>query len=568
MSSSVSVALDQAARDRSEPFYPERRRSLGIYYTPAGLSDAIAYWAVRNKKDTVLEPSFGGCAFLVAARRQLVALKARKPGSQLAGCDVDQSAFSILHSIAGKRPSTSRYLKKDFLSVEPSNFPINEFTCVLGNPPFVRHHAISRSVKRNIAKLALRTAKPLPRTAGLWAHFVSHGLRFLGPNGRIGLVLPGSFLFADYARPLRDSIRRDFSRTTVVKLNYQTWLYEGAEERAVVLLAEGFGSGSCSDWIEVTAESEDLAKTAIRSARAARPKTYRASIVRPQSNRVYDDLAKADCARTLGEIAKVDIGVVTGDNKFFILPKAKAETEGLSKSLFTQIIARARHTTGLHMQSEEFEALQNSQASCLLLTPDNISERHSNLRRYLATMSRAQRKSGVWLNKRARWYCPDVGIFPDAALTYMNHRGPRLILLDGKTTCSNTLHRIWLPFLDTTRRKLVALSLLSSFSQLSAELVGRSYGGGVLKIEPSDARRISLIIPDRVSIPSVNRLFEQADSALKLGHYDQACDIADGLILQPLLGDYFLAAIAALKSDLQEKRVQRHTRRATREQQP
>jgi adenine-specific DNA-methyltransferase len=186
----------------------KRRRALGIYYTPAALAEAISYWAVRTKNDTVLEPSFGGCGFLVAARGRLLALGVKRPGYQLAGCDIDQSAFSILYSIAGKQPSSARFLKRDFLSVEPNNFPIREFTCVLGNPPFVRHHEISKSVKRRIEKLASREEYPLPRTSGLWAHFVSHSQQFLAENGRLGLVLPGSFLFADYARSLRDSLRR------------------------------------------------------------------------------------------------------------------------------------------------------------------------------------------------------------------------------------------------------------------------------------------------------------------------------------------------------------------------
>jgi adenine-specific DNA-methyltransferase len=557
--------------DRGDPgqsssqICPKRRRSLGIYYTPSALSDAIAYWAVRNRTDTVLEPSFGGCGFLTAARRHLAELKVKKPGNQLAGCDIDQFAFVTLHSIGGKRASTSRYLKKDFLSIEPGDFPIEEFTCVLGNPPFVRHHEISPSVKRRIAKLTLRGSNPLPKTAGLWAHFVAHSLRFLARNGRLGLVLPSSFLFADYARPLRELIRKNFNRTTIIKLNYQTFYDEGAEQRAIVLLAEGFGVVGNLNWLELMTTSESDTTALIKAARMPRRRNRFVAHCAMRSQTAYEEMASDPHVKTFGEMAKVEIGVVTGDNKFFIFQKAKVQSAGLSDSLFTRIIGRAGHATGLIVQPHEFIALQESQVSCLLLTPSDIQERHTHLRRYLATMSREQRRTGVWLNKRAQWYRPDVGRFPDAALTYMNHHGPRLVLLDGSTTCSNTLHRIWLPNLDPTRRELIALSLLSTFSQLSAEIEGRSYGGGVLKIEPSDARRLKLYIPSELSPECVNRSFKQADSLLKLGQYDRAGEVADHLILGSQLRGSLLKVASRLRKELLEKRRERWSRRVTRE---
>jgi adenine-specific DNA-methyltransferase len=145
----------------------------------------------------------------------------------------------------------------------------------------------------------------------------------------------------------------------------------------------------------------------------------------------------------------------------------------------------------------------------------------------------------------------------------MNHRGPRLLLLDGTITCSNTLHRVWLPNLDITQRKLIALSLLTTFSQLSAEIEGRSYGGGVLKIEPSDARRLRLSIPDELSGASVDHLFDLADSLLKVGQYDRARDVADRLIFKA--GSRYSNVISKLKYELQEKRNERHTHRVSRE---
>jgi hypothetical protein len=380
----------------------------------------------------------------------------------------------------------------------------------------------------------------------------------------MGLVLPSSLMFADYARSLRDIIRQNFLRSVLVKLNYQTFMSEGAEERAVVLLSDGFGSKTKSDWIEISAASEDDAVKKIQDAGAA------FSISRPGRSRslhyrtVFEDIASDLPTKTIGELAKIDIGVVTGDNKFFILTHDKAQHEGLQENLFTPIVSRATHVPGLVVGLDQLEILRDTQSPCLLLTPNNIDERHTVLRKYLATMPRQRRKTGVWLNKRDRWYCPDVGAFPDAVLTYMNHLGPRLVLLDGRTTCSNTLHRVWFPGADQTTRKLISLSLISTFSQLSAEIEGRSYGGGVLKIEPSDARRLRLILPEGISRSVVDKLFGEADLLSKTGRPDEARDIADRLVLQLYLGPRFAKTLSNLRKDLQLKRVERHTQRTAR----
>ena len=166
MSGTSDVFRGELERGLTKNHKTRRQRSLGIYYTPVALSEAIANWAVRSRADTILEPSFGGCAFLAAAHQRLQFLGTKKPGNQLAGCDIDQAAFTTLHSVAGRRPSTRRYLKRNFLSVEPDDFSIRDFTCVLGNPPFVRHHAISSSVKRSIAKLASSSALRFPGLRG------------------------------------------------------------------------------------------------------------------------------------------------------------------------------------------------------------------------------------------------------------------------------------------------------------------------------------------------------------------------------------------------------------------
>ena len=75
----------------------------------------------------------------------------------------------------------------------------------------------------------------------------------------------------------------------------------------------------------------------------------------------------------------------------------------------------------------------------------------------------------------------------------------------------------------------LALGTLSTLSQLSAELVGRSYGGGVLKIEPSELANLAVpLIPG----DSINDLADRVDSLLRRGNFLNATEAVDDALLE------------------------------------
>ena len=118
-----------------------RRRSLGIYYTPQSAAQVLAGWAIRGAKDTVLEPSFGGCAMLEAAVARLRALGCREPAAQLQGFDVDEGAFAYLRRLLGGLDRHPQFALGDFLMANPG--APGRVTAVLANPPFVSYHRMN-----------------------------------------------------------------------------------------------------------------------------------------------------------------------------------------------------------------------------------------------------------------------------------------------------------------------------------------------------------------------------------------------------------------------------------------
>ena len=61
------------------------RKRLGAFYTPDTLSKLLCDWAIRSPDDTVLEPSFGGCSFLVSSYDRLQELGSKTPAEKVYG---------------------------------------------------------------------------------------------------------------------------------------------------------------------------------------------------------------------------------------------------------------------------------------------------------------------------------------------------------------------------------------------------------------------------------------------------------------------------------------------------
>lgn len=142
----------------------------------------------------------------------------------------------------------------------------------------------------------------------------------------------------------------------------------------------------------------------------------------------------------------------------------------------------------------------------------------------------------------------------------MNWHGPVLVLNPADTTCTNTVYRVQFEndlFAAPEIRKHVAVILQSTFSQFSAELSGRSCGSGALKLEPSEAARIALLLPAN-DVDAVEA-FNHIDVHLRAGEITEARNCADLFLVQQ--GLLTMDDIAVLESGL---RILRNIRRGSR----
>lgn len=96
----------------------------------------------------------------------------------------------------------------------------------------------------------------------------------------------------------------------------------------------------------------------------------------------------------------------------------------------------------------------------------------------------------------------------------------------SKILSTNSIHQVFYSSEVTDdMKKWIQFSMLSSISQLSIELYGKTYGGGVLKIEPTSAKRIFVFTGNGSPFPK--NLDKKINKFLLNGNRRDAIDFVD-----------------------------------------
>ncbi len=520
----VSYTTQTAAADKfSKPAALPDQKRLGAFYTPDAVAEVLVRWALAGRAGRVLEPSFGGCSFLRASLGEI-----RRVGgssTQIVGVDIDREATreATAALVAAGLPAEN-LLYRDFLALTPAKLGL--FAAVAGNPPYVRHQWLHPDWRRNAQGVVASTGVSLSHKASAWAYFVIHAVRFVEAKGRLALVLPGAVLHAHYARALLEHLTGQFGSVRFLRLRER--LFTGAEEEVVVLLAADRGSRTSSARVEDVVSVDALADSIADGQAAATLVDIKTGLL-PRATRelISEALAREEMVQ-LGALATVRIGVVTGANDFFV--RSKDQLPGVVGTKGIRLAGRSAWLRGPEWTSRDLDHHERLGRKTRLLAIDPDWRRRGGL---AAEIDEAE-KTGVHerhhtAKRGERWWVLDDLRVPQAFLPYMG-TGPRgLVLNRTKATCTNTIHRV--DFHGLTNPRAACASTWTALFDVCAELAGRHYGGGVLKLEPTAAQSLP------VSTAAVDS--DQLEHALSLFSTDRPTEgrmALDRLFLQEPLG--------------------------------
>lgn len=563
---SKGAASTAAPRGRFADLDKDKLR--GGYYTSAQVAEWLCEWAIQSADDTVLEPSCGDGAFLGAAVQRLLSLGATpaKIARRLTGVEIiaaeAQAATERLRPALGKA-ADKIVCNSDFFGWwQGTDQPA--FDVILGNPPFIRYQSFPEPHRaRAMAIMGDQGLKP-NRLTNIWVPFVVAATASLKPGGRLALVLPAELLQVTYAAQLRSYLTDHFERIDVIACN--ELFFENAEQEVVLLLADGALAAATEDntcRVALTAAETVADITDVKPAlllERAEPKIMRHDsekwlkyFLDNRQISFMRALRDAEITTSMSTHASIDVGVVTGKNEFFVLSTDQIEDLGL-EGYTTPLVSRSVQLKGSQLGKADWRSLaaDGNRVHLLNISKEQASKLSAKLRRYIEDGERKEFHKGYKCSIREPWYLvPSVWV-PDGFAFRQIYDFPRMVLNASGATSTDTIHRMRSH--GAKPERLIA-NTYTWLTAASAEIEGRSYGGGVLELEPTEAERLLMPAQLNGAMP-----LKEVDQLVRAGRLDAVLEENAKIILREHMG-LSAADCDLLKSVWTQMRDRRNSRR-------
>lgn len=517
----------------------------GGYYTPKPIADFLAHWTICSAAATILEPSLGDGNILVAAAERLRELGAAPHAvvDQLYGVELDQNeaqkAIRRIKSVVDGCSPHHIHVGDFFSHAEESLFaapvligmltPTATFDAIIGNPPFIRYQNFPEELRKIATRLMESAGFKPSKLMNTWLPFLLISAHLLKDNGRLGMVIPAELFQVNYAAEARRFLSDFFPCLGII--TFEQLVFPDIQQEVVLLLAEKGGESSGIRMVEM-ANADELASFDTADFNAVELKEMDHST--EKWTQYFLSQAEISLLREMrtreevimsGEILDVDVGVVTGQNKFFIVTRQQAQENHLEPHL-ERVVSRSAHLQGAVFSASDWFANVEQDYPALFFAPPEqaVDDLPMSLRAYIRFGESQQYHTGYKCRIRPMWYIvPSVWI-PDAFMLRQVHSYPKLILNDAQATCTDTIHRV--RFINGVSPKTAVCAFLNSLTFAFSEVTGRSYGGGVLTFEPSEAE--SLPIPLR---GAENLNIRLIDEHLRNNDVEAVLNITDRVLL-------------------------------------
>ena len=509
------------------------RKLRGGYYTDPDIVAFLLQWVLETQPAAILEPSCGDGAFL----RGLARLPNNAP--QVQAFELDPLEAAAAREVARSAGVQAQVVAGDFLQwllahagAEPA------FDAVVGNPPFIRYQYLDGALQDRAQRLITTLGLPFTKHTNAWVPFVVGSLAQLRPGGRLAMVVPAELLHVLHAQSVRRYLLRECAR--IVVLDPEELWFAGALQGTVLLLAEKAKVSQPRRGLAQVAVSRirgraDLAEPAsLHIARASfvpgeqLPGKWMLALLTVHERELLATLARHQDVHAFSEVASVAVGIVTGANKFFLVPDstvAEFDLQAFAHPMF----GRSEHVPGVlyddatHRENQRLGLPSNF----LWFNPSETTPLSPRVQAYVQAGEAQDLHKRYKCRSRDPWYrVPSVFSAPVGMLK-RSHDFPRLVLNRAAALTTDTAYRIVPKAVPAPQ---LVLGFVNSLTALTAELEGRHYGGGVLELVPSEIRR--LLVP---VVPSDEAALQRLDHALR-AHWAPAAvfELQDAAVLGAL----------------------------------
>lgn len=462
------------------------KKLSGSYYTPQKIAEIITKISVESLPTgaSILEPSCGDGVFVDAIQ------------SVRSDCFIDAIEIDGAEAEKVRRKHTNcgnlSVISQDFFDFYKDNRNDASYDLIIGNPPYIRYQYLTP--EQRIAQADILTSHKMKsnKLINAWVAFLVACVHLLNDDGKIAFVIPAEILQVAYAEDLRTHLAEHLSNMTMI--TFKELVFPDIEQEILIFIGQKNSKQKGIRIIEVKDVEEfstlDLSHMRFQSITEKKGK-WTQYFVNADEMDLLDSIRNSDKFTSFSSYGLINVGITTGNNKYFSVDKDTEERFQLSSATLP-LIGRSSHAHGIYFTKSDWTSnVVEGKRAMLVKFPDSPYEEYPNgYKEYIRYGEDHKENTGYKCSIRERWYIvPSVWI-PDAFFLRRNNLYPKFVLNRCNAVSTDTMHRM--KFNEGVDGENVLVSYYNSISFAFTEICGRSYGGGVLEILPGEMGKIML----------------------------------------------------------------------------
>lgn len=472
------------------------RNKLGQFATPIALAaDMIKYAKTllpTDPKIHFLDPAFGTGVFYSALLQQFLPSQIVKAVGYELDSHYGNEAIKLWCETSLKLHIA------DFTQAVPPNSDLAKANLLLCNPPYVRHHHLSRLDKVRLQRVTEEIAGiKLSQLASLYCHFLCISDAWMAPDGLAGWLVPTGFMDVNYGQPIKDYL---LNRVTLLRIHCfdptDVQFEDALCTSAVVLFKKALPPAN--HVVEFTYQGSLIEP---KMSLAMSVKSLRQTAKWTQFGLVSSRVNSQDQPLKLKDLFTIKRGLATGANHFFVLTPEQVYNYQLPKEFLKPILPSPRFLGVDEIKADSWgnPILENPLflLSCDL-PPDEVKAKYPMLWDYLQRGVKQGIRDRYLCKHRSPWYSQEKRSSSHFLCTYMGRRDTgrgkpfRFILNHSRAIATNVYLMLYpLPILaqallDQPELHKQVWQTLNQISDQALMSEGRVYGGGLHKLEPRE----------------------------------------------------------------------------------
>jgi adenine-specific DNA-methyltransferase len=498
--------VEQARLDRA--MASEERNRAGQFSTPGALAEEIlrycwGRWKKRARPVHFLEPCIGTGSFYSALLRcfpnELIA--------RASGYELDPRHAAVAERLWHQAGLT--VTQADFLQ-QP--FPQKTYNLLITNPPYVRHHHLDRQEKERLqAAVQDRLGIRISGLGGLYCYFLLLSDAWLEDGGLSVWVVPSEFMDVNYGSAVKEYLTRRVRLVRIHQFCPSDVQFEDALVSSAVVVFEKGKPASNEALFTLGGSFGDPDQSVV----------LRQTSLRPSDK--WTQYRVANTARTgrtaqailFGDLFTIRRGLATGNNNFFILPRAVAARLKLPEKFLRPILPAPRKLPEkiIETDADGFPQVHPQLALLDCRVPESeVRMTYPALWRYLEVGKRKGVHESYLTSRRTPWYSQEDRPPPPFLCTYMgrngNGRKPFRFLWNKSQATAPNVYLLLYPkgvLQEALKREpTLHAEVFAALESLDTNAItgnGRVYGGGLYKMEPKELASIGAsFLVDRLGI--------------------------------------------------------------------